>query len=193
VLTSNFLPDEIDAAVRTIRSSMRDAAPTRRMRARYAAFYLFVFAIGSWIGTAVSYFGALSSTSSDFWRSALTALSILIGFMITTMLFTGKVESKSLTLEQLKGFCDKSTHLLISQFATLLTHIGGVVAIATMTAIDSKHAYIADCAMPIIFGFLVTSLLRSVLVPIQIIELHRFTQEALLADKRAEIKNNLPS
>lgn len=190
-----YLPDEVQSAISTLKLSLASAMPTREALVRSVAFYAWLFCVGSWLGLASWGLGILSLSQSDFWRSAMTVLSVLTGFMITTMLFTGKADaSKSLTFEQLKSFCSKSNYLLVSQFTTLLNHIFCIIMIwlSTAAAQFSGVNIWCDSLLPPLFGFLAVSLLRSVLVPIQIIELHRFTHAALLNEKKKEIGSNLP-
>lgn len=184
-----LLPDEISAAARTVRDSYVQAAPHRPMRSRYLAFYLWVVAGGCWAGAGLQLAGVVGPESSDFWRTLLSVLAVLTGFMITTLSFTGKAEaSKSLTLEQLLDFTRKSNHLLFSQLATLCTHLLGIVVVALVFLLGQKAEVVAGMLCTLSFGLAGTSILRSLLVPVQIIELHRFTHAALLAEKRADAK-----
>lgn len=187
---ASHLPDEIAAAGATLKASYRAAAPLRGMRSRYVFFYLLIFGIGVAGALGLAHVGALSPKSSDTWRIGITVLSVLTGFMITTMLFTGKTEvAKLLTLEQLRSFTDKSNHLLVSQFATLLIHIAGLVCIGLLTVLASSAPAVSETLIPVAGGFFALSFFRSVLIPVQIIELHRFVHAAMLADKRAEVNN----
>jgi len=180
------LPDEIQSAGSTLGESFRAAAPDRGMRRRYAFFYLALFAVGAWIFAGLVRFDILSVSSTDFWRSTVSVLAVLSGFMITTMLFTGKAEAaKSLTLEQLRGFTEKSNHLLVSQFCTLASHLGGLLTIGVISACKPDQ-FFARSLVVLVGGFLLTSAFRSVLIPLQIIELHRFAHAALLREKAKE-------
>jgi hypothetical protein len=191
-LAQSPLPDEIQSAFATLGNAVRAAAPSRDMKARYACFYLYVFAIGAWMFVGAQRVGWLDPGFADFWRSVVSALSVLSGFMITTMLFTGKLESaKSLTLEQLRQFANKSNHLLISQFCTLLSHVSGLLIVVALSATQLHHD-LSQALVTLAGGFICTSVFRSLLIPLQIIELHRFSHAALLAEKSRQIKEGLP-
>jgi hypothetical protein len=186
----DWLPDEINAATDTLRAAVRAAVPVKGLCQRYVLFYSSVCAIGAWAGLGLLEASLVVVQSMNFWRSALTLLGVLSGFMITTMLFTGKIEvAKLLTLEQLEKVTEKSNHLLISQFFTLLNHVAATFLIGLITALDDKYAVNLQGLVPAAFGLLFISFFRSVLVPVQIIELHRFVHAALLEDKRREITN----
>lgn len=185
-----LLPDDVRSALDTARLALASSGLSRSGRGRYVAFYLVIFAIGALAGSYLQSRGSLTAANGDFWRTALTVLAILTGFMITTMLFTGKAESsKSLSLEQLVAFSEKSNHLLLSELATLGLHVIGIVAVLAITAIgrDAGLAWLANLLVVITSGLLLLSLFRSALIPLHIIELHRFAHAALLAEKRAEI------
>lgn len=182
-----LLPDEILAAARTVRDSYVHAAPHRALRSRYLAFYLSVSAVGCWVGAIFQLVGVVGAESGEFFKTMLTTLAVLTGFMITTLSFTGKAEAaKSLTLEQLREFARKSNHLLFSQLVTLATHLVGISVILLLLLLKDTYPVASSMLCTVTFGLFLASLLRSFLVPVQIIELHRFTHAALIEDKRQD-------
>lgn len=186
-LSDKFLPDDLLAAVRTIKSAASEAAPSPGVWMRYAFFYGGVFAIGVLAGYLLQRFGIMSSASADGWKMATTLLTIVTGFMITTMLFTGKVEAaKSLNSVQIERFTKKSNHLLFSQWITLINHIVSLLGVAVILAIGESHPALSYWIVCAVVGLFFLSFLRSMLIPIQIIELHRFVHAALLREKQDE-------
>lgn len=188
----NKFPDDVQAALVTIKVATSEAWPHRAMRSRYAAFYLWVFATGSWLGSlAVLMFG-LDGGNSEIWKNTITALSVFCGFMIATMLFSGKIEvAKSLTLEQLRHVAAKSNHLLVSQMATLGCHFLSLASVSIVTGFHDVSPALSGYVIPVAFGFLAVSIIRAMLIPVQIIEIHRFVHAALLEEKRREISKEL--
>lgn len=159
------------------------------MRARYGSFYLSLFAVGCWMGLGLYEIQLANFSTVNLWRALLTVLSILSGFIITAMLFTGKTEiAKSLSLEQLNTFFKKSNHLLISQLCTLANNFLGLLLIGVIFSIGENSIPYTETLIILAFGFITISIFRSFLIPVQIIELHRFVQIALMTEKRAEEK-----
>lgn len=186
-LYDKLLPDDLLSAIRTVRNAAREAAPARSVWLRYAFFYGTTFAVGMFAGHLLQHFGIMSSSSEDGWKMATTLLTIVTGFMITTMLFTGKVEAaKSLNSVQLERFTRKSNHLLFSQWITLLNHIGSLLGVAVILAIGDSHPAVSYWIVCGVVGLFFLSFLRSMLIPVQIIELHRFVHAALLREKQEE-------
>lgn len=183
----SWLPDEVSAALDTLQRATADAVAGFGMRTRYAAFYLSLFAVGCWIGLGLYELDLANFSTSNLWSALLTVLSILSGFIITAMLFTGKTEvARSLSLEQLNTLFKKSNHLLISQLCTLVSNFLGLLLLCIIYSIGTKSIPYTDIFIMLTFGFLTTSVFRSFLIPIQIIELHRFVQAALIREKRAK-------
>ena len=187
VPSHSWLPDEVSAAIDTLQRATADAVTGYGMRARYASFYLNLFAGGCWVGLGLYEMQLVNFSAANLWRALLTILSFLSGFIITAMLFTGKTEvAKSLSLEQLNTFFKKSNHLLISQLCTLGSNFFGLLLIGVISAISKDSIPFTEPLIILAFGFVTISVFRSFLIPVQIIELHRFVQTALMTEKRIE-------
>lgn len=186
-ISFRHLPPEVESALQTLTASRKDALPTKDVRMGRLVVYAVSFAIGAAIGAALVYFGIVRAGDKDFWRAALTAISVLSGFMVTTMVFTGKIEAaKSLSLTELRVVAGKSNYLLLYQIGTLANHLACLSLMLLVPSLATKMpAYGSVIAVGCLALFFV-SILRSVFIPIQIMELHRFTHAALLRDKRDE-------
>lgn len=166
---------------------MKEALPTTKRIAARAFLYFLLALTGSTIAWCLVAVGALEPASTDFWRSALTALSVLSGFMITTMVFTGKIDvSKSLSLTELREVTAKLNHLLLYQLFTLINHVFAIVGALFVPMIAAQWPSVAPISASLAFGIIFVSLARSVFVPLQILEMHRFTHAALLRDAEKE-------
>jgi len=186
-LSDKLLPDDLLAAARTIRTAAKEAAPSTGIWLRYFLFYGAVFAVGALAGHFLQQLAIISAASEDGWKMATTLLTIVTGFMITTMLFTGKVEAaKSLNSVQIEKFTQKSNHLLFSQWITLINHIASLLGVAGILAIGSSQPRTGHVIVCLVMGLFFLSFLRSMLIPIQIIELHRFVHAALIREKQTE-------
>lgn len=186
-LSDKLLPDDLLSAARTVRAAACEAAPNWRVWVRYGLFYGLTFGVGFAAGHWLQVAEVISSNAHDGWKMATTLLTIATGFMITTMLFTGKVEAaKSLNSIQIEVFTRKSNHLLFSQWLTLLIHVFSLIGVAVIVALSHSYPISAHWAVCVVVGSLFLSFLRSMLIPIQIIELHRFVHAALLKEKQDE-------
>lgn len=119
----------------------------------------------------------------------LTFVSVLAGFMVTLMLFTGRTEgSRSLTARQVPAYIEKVTYLLFSQALTLCVHIASAASSLVwllFNAVGGQGVAITILFF-VTFGLLVLSMVRSLLLPFQIYEVHQFEFEALLENKLNE-------
>ena len=186
-LPFSHLPSEIEAARQTLSAAYKDAMPTRRAWAGRVLLYFATLAVCVVLGWALVLLRVVCPTSPEFWRGALTAISVLSGFMITTMVFTGKIDAaKNLSATELRDVAAKVTHLLLYQFGTLTNHLVCLMALFftpfVATTWTGASAIMASISLALFF----VSIIRSVFVPLQIIEIHRFTHAALMREKRDE-------
>lgn len=190
-LSFRHLPPELQAAKTTLTASRRDALPTRDAHIGRLLLYVVLLAAGTSGGSALIHFGVVAASDKDFWRAALTAISVLSGFMITTMVFTGKIEAaKSLSLSELRDVASKVNYLLLYQIGTLANHLACLSLMLLVPALTAKWPIVGSSVAILCLGLFFVSIVRSLFIPIQIIELHRFTHAALLRDKRDEATTN---
>lgn len=186
-LAFRHLPPEIEAARQTLVAAWKDAMPTRRARSNRVLLYFLTSLLGVGIGTALVSTGIVAPTDKDLWRAGMTAISVLSGFMVATMVFTGKIEvAKSLSLTELREVSAKSTHLLLYQFGTLGNHLICLSAMFVAPSLATRWPVAAESVAVVCLTLFVVSIVRSIFIPLQIIELHRFTHAALLREKREE-------
>ena len=186
-LTFRHLPPEIDSAKQTLVAACNDAMPTKLARLNRVLLYLVTFLLGVAMATVLISSGIVSPTDKELWRAGLTALSVLSGFMIATMVFTGKIEvAKSLSVTELRDVTSKATHLLLYQFGTLVNHLVCLSGMFVVPSVALRWPVAADSVAVVCLALFVVSIVRSIFLPLQIIELHRFTHAALLRDKRDE-------
>lgn len=151
------------------------------------ALYLVLLAIGTVVGSLLIQLSIVSPIDKDFWRAGLTAISVLSGFMVASMVFTGKIEAaKSLSLSELREVAAKSNYLLLYQIGTLANHLACLSLMLLVPSIAAKWPIVGGSVAVLCLGLFFVSIIRSVFIPLQIIELHRFTHAALLRDKREE-------
>lgn len=151
--------------------------------------YVVALVVGAAIGQGLVYYGVVRASDKDFWRAALTAISVLSGFIVTTMVFTGKIEAaKSLSLTELREVSSKSNYLLLYQIGTLANHLACLSIMLLAPSLAEKWPTFGPAFAVVCLSLFFVSILRSLFIPLQIIELHRFTHAAMLRDKRDETK-----
>ena len=75
---------------------------------------------------------------------------------------------------------------------TLLTHLGtGVVAVVWLFLINVTGAWFQHWAGAMMFGMLSMSLIRTLLLPMQIYELHRFGLDLIIQEKERAVREKV--
>lgn len=152
---------------------------------------LVAFALGFAVGAvpALWFAGPLSATKDS--GSALGIMSALLafgglltGFVASLMLFSGRLENPSrLTFEMAVAYRARLRFLLASQASTLVASLlQCVLAVSWMVlyAIHCAHASLAFLAV-VVFGFAGVCVLRMLLLPMQLFELHEEALDAAVS------------
>lgn len=190
-LSFRHLPPEIEAARRTLSAACKGAMPTRRAWLRRVISYVAIIFLGVLVGSFLVSFGVVTPTDKEFWRAGMTAVAVLSGFMITTMIFTGKIEvAKSLSVTELREVAAKVTHLLLYQLGTLSNHLICLFAMFVVPSVSARWSFAGESIAIACLALFFASIVRSIFVPLQIIEIHRFNHAALLRDKRDEAEKD---
>lgn len=152
---------------------------------RISLFVNIIFLLG---GSATGYF--LSVPAQDKILDSLVAFcGIMIGFVITAMLFSGKNQSAdSLELDQAKLYALKTKFILLSQTQTLVAFI--ICVGFCLFAIISKTSQLSIFDNKIIFalaiGYFCLGLYRTLFLPFQIYDVHSFALDTLIKDKEKQ-------
>lgn len=129
------------------------------------------------------------SVSGDFVTAAITTLGIMAGFVMSLMLFTGRISgADSLSFEEAIEFRRRVLYLLWSQNITLavyaLTLLLGVVwFLFVSTGVESVSGGVITA---LFLGGLTTCFLRSALLPYQLYDMHSFSLRMLVDSKEKE-------
>ncbi|MEB1942416.1 hypothetical protein VDR83_11105 [Xanthomonas campestris pv. campestris] len=184
----NLIPPEFESAKNTLRAASRDARlGANGFKAQLGGF-IFMFLIGAVSGFLLISYGLIKPEVVDFWRAGATALSVLSGFMIATMVFTGKIEAaKSLSLSELRIVSGKINYLLLYQLGTLINHLFCILLMLVVPLVGVQSYWGGITVATLCCALFFVSISRSMLIPIQVIEIHRFTHAALLRDKKNEV------
>lgn len=183
----DHLPPEFRAAKETLQATRSEVLPKKRDWWARMIGNALLFIGGCAVSITLFSLGVVTISDKEFWRSALTAISILSGFMVATMVFTGKIEAaKSLNLAELRDVAGKSSYLLLYQIATLANHLVCLPLLLITPAVAAISQNTGMAIGIVALGLFFVSIARSLLIPVQILELHRFTHKALLREKRDE-------
>lgn len=149
-------------------------------------FYSLLFNMLFWcIGFFVGY--ALSKGSQDkILDSMISFCAIIIGFVITAMLFSGRTQSADkLKYEQVKIYVVKTKYILLSQTQTLVAFLFCVVF--CLVAIFVKNSKLSSIDSLIIFStamaYFSLGVYRVVFLPFQIYDVHSFSLDSLIIEK----------
>ena len=149
-------------------------------------------AVGGWIGWCITPAFTVAQRENTLFAllAGVIALgSLLAGFMVTLMLFTGRIENSNvLSLEELEAYTDRIKFLLSSQAQTLFASVLSAAFAITWLCfyalqLDEIAQRIAGTGC---FGFTFVALLRCVLVPLQIYEIHEAALDDAIADRRKQ-------
>lgn len=132
----------------------------------------------------------LSSTVSN----GMTVITVLAGFTVTLMLFTGRTSNtKSLTADTAREYSDRVTYLLFSQSLTLVIHVVSIAACLSWSFMQALEQ--EQLASPIMLSFtgglVFLSFLRTLLLPLQIYDVHHFELSAMVEEKDKEFEGSL--
>lgn len=193
-LLKQLIPDEWLAALDSRKSLIEVSSSTSYGKTKQ---FISIF-IPALIGAILGYY-ILDYIDQNFVSSVMNAAGILAGFVITLMLFTGRVfGTESLDYESAVIYQDKITYLLWSQLTTffsLLITVGTSILWAIVSNDVGKDSsnfwpYIVNI---ILISFMTLSALRTFLLPFQIYELHKFSLDQLVKQKRDEVNSSVQS
>lgn len=189
-----MFPAEWESAWRALSTMNRVAGPVGPAFARSLLGFVLPFAAGSI--PAVWFMPRLVAVQDKEVSIAVIAGvlafgGLLVGFIATLMLFTGRLEhATALTLEQVQAFAIRLKYLLASQAMTLFSSL--VLSLLCVLWMGATALGLSDLSPTVLgiflSGFASVSFCRMWLLPIQIFELHEAWLELQLAEKIRETR-----
>lgn len=191
-----LIPDEMQSALSAARSMLREATLTSHFWIKQ----LFAALVPASIGFYLAWHLTSPDISLDYANlrsivyGVMTLVTVLAGFMVTLMLFTGRSASaSSLPIEEAQRYVGKVKYLLFSQAATLAAHV--LVIVAAIGWLTADIVSSEDIYQRILFasfsGAFFLSLTRTALLPFQIYEIHEFELNAMIGEKKDAIRRQL--
>ncbi len=187
-----LLPDEWLAALGA-GSDLLDASrkTTNGMAKIFISLIIpFIFGAGAFFLTDRYIFPIAQKVNESVLRAVMTAVAILAGFMITTILFTGRPNGlASLNSHELRDVRDKVSYLVLSQCLTLASHMLCVIfclfGISILNGNDESFIWVGV----ILAGLITNSIVRASILPLQIWEVHAFALDVEISERiKAEKK-----
>ncbi len=179
--THRYFPDDWLAASDSASHLKGEILRTPSARPRHWIGAGVPLAVGLLIGLLI-----MDSAGAAYVQGVLTLASVLAGFVITLMLFTGRVTgTEILDYETTLEYVGKIRYLLGSQiFSMGVFGSIAVFALAWLVVVDPQTPGLwGEVIILLMTGLLGLGLVRAVLLPFQIYEIHNFSLDALVEAK----------
>lgn len=187
----SLVPDDWRTAAATLKAMNHVAGPLGHSYPRSLVAFALPFALGAvpaWFGMRV-----LAASSETIAMAVMAALltfgGLLLGFVVTLMLFTGRLDHPArLTYEQTEAYAARLKYLLASQAMTLFAALMlAVLALVWMVMYAAKLPAVSLLIVGMtLSGFAGVCVVRMFLLPMQIYELHEASLDAAIEQKLAE-------
>ncbi|MBO2930907.1 hypothetical protein [Metapseudomonas otitidis] len=179
---SSLIPEEIHNAIDANRE-LGDVSLKAENHRAFLVINTLVLALGYTAG----YFSH-KAIDADVISAMIAFCGVIIGFVITSMLFSGRSEyAERLSLEQVKKYCLKTKYMLLSQSNTLFSYIFcsafliASMILLKMGALESFRYFIS-----LSMAFLFLGGYRTLILPYQIYEVHSFALESISSGVRQQ-------
>jgi len=186
-----LIPDEWQSLPALLRQILGIVGKTSHAYLKMLVGFALPFAAGSALGLYA--IPMTPSTSEALIRGVLSFAGLLSGFMVTLMLFTGRTEkTDSLSLEAAREYRDKVIYLLWSQTQTLVFSLTtALMSVLWMLAESRSNSLMLEILTVGLFGFLAVALVRTVLLPLQIFDLHQFALNMMVSEKADALRKTI--
>lgn len=117
----------------------------------------------------------------------LAFVGILVGFLVTLMLFTGRFEVPAdSTFEETKRYVARVSYLLYSQALTLVASIltAALALVWTFMLVTMETHGALLIVGSVLGGFASVAMIRAFMLPLQIFEMHRAWMDSVIRAKK---------
>lgn len=182
----DYIPDDWQSAELAGRQMRAIVSRTTHARTKVFIGLVAPFAAGAVLGLFCK-----EDVNAQLIDISMTTLGILAGFLMSLMLFTGRITgSESLDLDSACEFKAKILYLLWSQSLTFMAYLVTLIlGIAWLLSESSDR--INEVFAVLYAGGLATCFVRSALLPYQLFDMHTFSLDALITQKRGELKQSI--
>jgi hypothetical protein len=179
-----LVPEELRNA-KKVSDALADVAQMSKSNTSYLVWNFFIFTIGCIIG-----FFAESVVDEGLVNAIITFDGVIIGFVITAMLFSGRSQFLShMNYEQTKIYAARTKYMLMSQINTLFAFLVCLV-FSLLSMLAMKNSVMLDKSVLIsaLAGYFLLGCYRMVLLPFQIYDIHSLALDNLVHDSSLELK-----
>lgn len=183
---SSLIPEEI----RNAKLANEDLTRVAAVSTSHRSFLVFNFLV-MFVGACSGFF-LRGLVDKDILETLITFSGVIVGFVITAMLFSGRSAfAVGLNLQQVKVYRVKTKYMLLSQANTLFAFIFCLAfCVATLFALKLEASMTAGIFTATGFAFLFLGGYRTLLLPYQIYEVHSFSLDNLV-DETAESESQV--
>lgn len=191
-----IVPDEFQSGAFAATQMLRMVKQTSHFWLKQAFALVVPVCVGYLISHVVISVGATGKAPDfkDFISNCLTISSVLAGFIVTLMLFTGKTDgAKSLTIDQAPIYIQKVTYLLFSQCLSLNIYILCMLCCLAWLCMNGLNtpSEILTQVFKLCCGLMTACVVRTLLLPLQIYEVHQFELQGFYDEKLEEYRKSI--
>lgn len=179
-----LIPEELRNA-KKVNDALATIANTSKSNRAYLLWNFSIFIVGAALG---GYFGRF--VDDGFLNSIITFDGVIIGFVITAMLFSGRSQFVSkMTLEQTKIYAARTKYMLMSQINTLFSFLC-CLGFSLLALLAAKTDLMLDrtILVSMVSGYFILGCYRMMLLPFQIYDIHAFALDNLIHDSAIEAR-----
>lgn len=179
-----LIPEELRNAKR-VSDSLASVASTSKSNAAYLIWNFLIFLVGTVLG-----FFSGEFVDNGFLNAIITFDGVIIGFVITAMLFSGRSQFISkMTIEQTKIYSARTKYMLMSQINTLFAFLC-CLGFSLLAMLSMKTDLVMDEAVliAVVAGYFFLGCYRMMLLPFQIYDIHAFALDNLVQDSVDEVR-----
>ncbi|MCL4485048.1 MAG: AbrB family transcriptional regulator [Nitrospirae bacterium] len=194
VATTHLFPDEWGNILEVSKNILSVISSTYNGKRRVFSG-LIIFLILGWI---IGEFFQAQISSPDFKKYVIKYLLVALGFIITLMTFTGKIEfGENDSLEEAKEVSKKIHYYLANQLITFFIIIFSLIIYfiyhETVITLGTRLKFSPEKLLPygdrLAFSLLFTASMRIIILPFQIYEIHRYSLSKKIKDILEKTKN----
>lgn len=177
-----LIPEEVRNA-KLVSDELKDVAQSASSNVAYIGWNFLILAGGAALG-----FFCASFVDDNLLNAVIAFNGIIIGFIITSMLFSGRSPYLTkLSYEQTLLYAHKTRYMLMSQINTLFSFLMCLLfSVLSMVAIKSG---VLDRGVVVLLasGFFALGCYRIILLPFQIYDVHSFALDNLVAESGSDV------
>lgn len=180
-----LIPEEVRNA-KKVSDALAVVASLSKSNRCYLAWNFIIFLVGLGLG-----FLFCDVVDDGLLNAVITFDGVIIGFVITAMLFSGRSQFLSkMSLEQTKIYSARTKYMLMSQINTLFSFLV-CLGFALLSMLSLKRNIMLDrnLLVALVSGYFLLGCYRMMLLPFQIYDIHSLALDNLVHDSEVEVRS----